>query len=64
MNRVVENLDTNNQAPEIHGQHRNVEERRRRDTQQDGCESVEDKEDNGVTNDITGDLSVPDSAVE
>lgn len=60
----MENLDTNNQTPEIHSQQRNVEEGRGRDTEQDGCESVEDKEDDGVTGDITADFSVPDSAFE
>ncbi|KAI7973821.1 hypothetical protein EIK77_001020 [Talaromyces pinophilus] len=64
MNRVVENLDTNNQTPEVHGQQGNVEECGRRDTQQDGRECVEDEEDNSVTSDITTNLSIPDSAVE
>lgn len=64
VDRVVENLNTNNQAPKVHRQQRNVEECRRRDTQQDGCEGVEDEKNNGVADDITTDLSVPNGTVE
>lgn len=57
---VVEDLDADDDTPEVHGQHGDVEEGGRRQTEQERRHAVEEGEAQRVPGQVAADLAVPD----
>lgn len=59
MNRQMEHLDANRDAPEAAGQEGDVEEGGAREAEQDRRERVEEREDERVAREVSADFGVP-----
>lgn len=61
---IMEDLDADDDAPEVHGQHGNVEESSGRQPEEERSHAVEEGQAKGVSGEITTDFAVPGGGPE
>ena len=64
MNCVAEDMDTNDDTPEVARQQGDVEESRAAHTKDQGCKAVENAQAEGVSNNPADDVAVPSRLLE